>query len=223
MAMISLLLLDLDGVVVYEMAPPRVQKLELILLHDLLVNALQGLGVPVVVLTHRSRAEASIILGSAGLEKGVAGIIAAEDILNAAFAYGTPWKLLRMGLRKSWALPAVERRYQVDRKNIAFIDDRLDNIEDLVGNGVGVALHAPSGISADGSLISFDFQQAVRMLREWNGDRTIPILSVAPRIVAESEWSRTGISTDTVTMSPFNQARRYGRSLRHLLWRRRAV
>jgi hypothetical protein len=223
LAVISLLLLDLDGVVVYEMAPPRVQKLELILLHDLLANALQTLGVPVVVLTHRSRAEAAVILGSAGLEKGVAGIIAAEDILNAAFAHGTLWQLLRKGLRKSWALPAIERRYQVDRKNVAFIDDRMDNIEDLVRNGVGVALHAPSGIADDGSLISFDFGQAVRILREWNGDGTPSILSVTPRIVAESEWSRTGVGTGTFTTSPFNQARRYGRSLRQLLSSRQAV
>jgi hypothetical protein len=221
--MISLLLLDLDGVVVYEMAPPRVQKLELILLHDLLINALEALGVPVVILTHRSRAEAAVILGSAGLGTGVAGIVAAEDILSAAFSCGTPWKLLRIGLRKSWALPTIERRYGVDRMNIAFIDDRMDNIEDLVSNGVGIALYAPSGINDDGSLISFDFEQAVRMLKEWNGERTPPILSVAPRIVAESEWSRTGTSTGTFTMSPFNQARRYGRSLRHLLLGRRAV
>ncbi len=47
--MISLLLLDLDGVVVYEMVPPHVKKRELILLHDLLVNGLQAVGVPVVV------------------------------------------------------------------------------------------------------------------------------------------------------------------------------
>jgi hypothetical protein len=221
--MISLLLLDLDGVVVYEMAPPHVQKMELILLHDLLVDALQSLDVPVVVLTHRSRAEAAIILGSAGLGKGVAGIMAAEDILRAALAYGTPWQLLRKGLRKSWVLPAIERQYRVDRRNVAFIDDRLDNIKDLVDNGVGVALHAPSGIDDDGGLISFDFRQAMRMLQEWTGDRTPPILSVAPRIVAESEWSRTGISTGTLTRSRFNQARRYGRSLRQLLWRRPAV
>ena len=90
LAMISLLLLDLDGVVVYEVAPPRVEKLELILLHDLLVNTLQAVGVPVVVLTHRSRAEATVILGSAGLEKDVAGIMAAEDILNAAFSAWDP-------------------------------------------------------------------------------------------------------------------------------------
>ena len=79
--MISLLLLDLDGVVVYEAAPPHVEAVELILLHDLLDNALQGLGIPVVVLTHRSRAEAAVILRSARLERGLAGVIAAEDIL----------------------------------------------------------------------------------------------------------------------------------------------
>jgi hypothetical protein len=163
--MISLLLLDLDGVVVYEMVPPHVKKRELILLHDLLVNGLQAVGVPVVVLTHRSRAEAAVILDSAGLYKDVTGLMAAEDILSAALAYGTLWQLLRKGLRKSWALPAIERRYRVDRKNIAFIDDRLDNIEDLVGNGVGLALHAPSGINNDGSIITFDFQQVAGMLR----------------------------------------------------------
>jgi hypothetical protein len=221
--MISLLLLDLDGVVVYEMAPPQVQKMELILLHDRLVDALQSLDVPVVVLTHRSRAEAAIILGLAGLGKGVAGILAAEDILRAALAYGTPWQLLRKGLRKSWVLPAIERQYRVDRRNVAFIDDRLDNIKDLVDNGVGVALHAPSGIDDDGSLISFDFRQAMRMLQEWTGDRRPPILSIAPRTVAESEWYRSGINTGALTRSRFNQARRYGRSLRQLLWRRPAV
>jgi hypothetical protein len=221
--MISLLLLDLDGVVVYEIEPPRVKKLELILLHDLLVGTIQAVGVPIVVLTHRSRAEAAVILGAAGLENGVTGLMAAEDILNAALVYGTPWQLLRKGLRKSWALPAIERRYRVDRKNVAFIDDRLDNIEDLVGEGVGIALHAPSGISDDGSLISFDFGQVAQMLREWNGDRTPRILPIAPHIITEKELNRTGISTGSLMTSPFNRARGYGRSLRQLLWSRPAL
>ncbi len=125
--------------------------------------------------------------------------MAAEDILSAALAYGTLWQLLRKGLRKSWALPAIERRYRVDRKNIAFIDDRLDNIEDLVGNGVGLALHAPSGINNDGSIITFDFQQVAGMLREGSGERMPPILSIAPRIVTDSELNRTGIGTGTFT------------------------
>jgi hypothetical protein len=221
--MISLLLLDLDGVIVYEMAPPLVKKLELIRLHALLVNELEALGVPVVVLTHRSRAEATIILQSVGLQNGVAGLMAAEDILSAALAYGTPWQLLKKGLRKSWALPAVERRYRVVRKNIAFIDDRMDNIQDLVDNGVGLALHAPSGIDDDGSLISFDFDQAMRVLRDWNSGSAQRFLPIASRIVVESEWQRTGISTGAFAISRFNRARRFGRSLRNILWKRPAA
>jgi hypothetical protein len=216
--MISLLLLDLDGVVVHEMAPPHVKKLELILLHDLLVNGLEALGVPVVILTHRSRDEAAVILDTVGLHNYVAGLMAAEDILSAALAYGTPWQLLRKGLRKSWALPAIERRYRVDRKNIAFVDDRLDNIQDLVGNGVGIALHAPSGINDDGSLISFHFEQVMRVLQDWNGHQARPFLSITPRIVPPSEWYRTGVSTGTSANSPFNRVRRFGRSLRNLRW-----
>jgi hypothetical protein len=221
--MISLLLLDLDGVVVYEMAPPRVVKLELILLHNLLVSALQALDIPVVVLTHRSRAEATVILASAGLDKQVAGLMAAEDILAAALTSGAPWRLLRRGLRKSWVLPVIERRYRVSRERIAFIDDRLDNIQDLVEHGVGVALHAPSGIDDDGDLVSFDFAQAMHELQHWNGGLTPPILTVNPLKVSEAQWARTGISTGAVSTSPFNQARRYGRSLRRLLWSRSTI
>jgi hypothetical protein len=220
--MISLLLLDLDGVIVYEMAPPHVQTLELIRLHDFLVNRLEATGIPVVVLTHRSRAEAWLILDCAGVRQRVAGLVAAEDILRAALAYGNPWQLLRKGLRKSWALPAIERRYQVARKNIAFLDDRLDNIHDLVDNGVGLALHAPSGLNDDGSLISFDFEQVVCVLRDWEGDTTVPVQPITPRILAQSEWRRTGVSTGTLAMRPLNQVRRFGRSVRNFVRRRRA-
>ena len=80
LSMISLLLLDLDGVVAIEMVPPQVARLEIILLHELLHEMLSGISVPVVVLTHRSRAEANLILQLAGLtSKEVAGVIAAED------------------------------------------------------------------------------------------------------------------------------------------------
>ena len=221
--MISLLLLDLDGVVVHEMAPPHVKQLELILLHDLRDNALQALGVPVVVLTHRSRAEAAVILASAGLGNHVADLLAAEDILSAAFAHGTPWQLLRKGLRKSWVLPVVERRYQIDRKNVAFIDDRLDNIEDLVHHGIGIALHAPAGIDEKGNLISFDFQEAMRILCEWDEGQTPHIVAVSPRIIMTSDFLHTGVSTKGYTASLFNRGRRFGRLFRKWLWSRSAV
>ena len=115
LSMISLLLLDLDGVVAIEIVPPQVARLEIILLHEsLLHEMLSGISVPVVILTHRSRAEANLILQLAGLtSKEVAGVIAAEDILRAAVKSSRRWLLLRHGLKKSWILPDVEKRYGV--------------------------------------------------------------------------------------------------------------
>ncbi len=57
MNMPGLLLLDLDGVVVFESGPPRLAELEILRLHETIVDRLAEFGVPVVVLTHRSRAD----------------------------------------------------------------------------------------------------------------------------------------------------------------------
>jgi hypothetical protein len=215
-----LLLLDLDGVVVLEMAPPHVENLEIVLLHEFLDEVLRDLGVPVVVLTHRSRAEANRILQSAGLtEKELTGVVAAEDIFFAALRSGSPWQLLRRGLKKSWALSVVERRYGVARERIAFIDDRLDNLEDLLAHGIGLALHVPSGIEPDGSsLVSFDFHQVVRLLKDWNGGRPVQnIVEVDPRSIEMNSWCRTGLDTRRPGRNPFNLMRRYGRWVRRVL------
>ena len=214
--MASLLLLDLDGVVVIEVAPPQAAKHEIILLHDLLDKILSNIDVPVVVLTHRSRAEANLILRSARLtSREVAAVIAAEDILKAALKSGRRWLLLRHGLKKSWILPDVEKRYGVARQDIAFIDDRHDNLEDMLGNGIGLAILAPSGIAVDGSnLVSFDFKQLVRLLEGWNGERVPHILTLASKDISIEQWRRTGVGTNQRSQHIFNKARRYGRMIR---------
>lgn len=217
--MTSLLLLDLDGVVVMEVAPPHVLKLEIILLHELLDEILCSIGVPVVVLTHRSRAEAYLILQSAGLtSRAVAGVCAAEDILKAALKSGRRWFLLWHGLKKSWILAEVERRYGVARRDIAFVDDKHDNLEDMLRNGIGLAILAPSGIAADGStIVSFDFRQMVRLLKGSKGGRTPDIVTLAPQQISVERWSRTGVGTTHTSRHIFNQARRYGRVIRRLV------
>jgi hypothetical protein len=217
--MTSLLLLDLDGVVVIELAPPHVAKLEIILLHELMDEILSNIDVPVVVLTHRSRAEANLILQSAGLtNREVATVIAAEDILKAALKSGRRWRLLRHGLKKSWVLPEVERRYGVARRDMAFIDDRHDNLEDMLGNGIGLAILAPSGMTVDGlNLVSFDFKQMVCLLENWKGERVPHILTLVSHEISIERWCRTGVGTDQRSQHIFNKARRYGRMIRSLV------
>lgn len=212
----SLLLLDLDGVVVYEAAPPHVETLEIILLHDLLVTLLEGLELPVVVLTHRSRAEAAHIIEAAGIRRYVSDIFVAQDLLHMAFRSGRPWRLFHKGLAKSWILPLVEKKYKLNRRSFVFIDDRLDNLRDLLDHGIGLAIHAPSQVSDDNTLISFDFQQTVDLIKRWDGTPRPDVVAITPRQIRAEHWSRTGLNTRVKSRSLFNDMRVLGRKLRKL-------
>jgi hypothetical protein len=216
--MTSLLLLDLDGVVAYEIGPPLFVRLEIIVLHELLDKVLHNIGVPVVVVTHRSRTEAHLILKSAGLTRGeFADVLTAEDILTAALKSRQRWRLLQLGLRKSWILPEVETRHKVARRDIAFIDDRLDNLEDMRASGIGLGLLAPSGVSDDGSkLISFDINQIGSLLKDWNYQGTPHILTLAAREINVEQWCRTGLSTESAPLQTINRIRACGRIMRRL-------
>lgn len=216
--MISLLLLDLDGVVVIEAALPRAANLEILLLHWPLRQIVCDVGIPVVALTHRSRVEARRILRLAGLSEGVlAGLLAAEDILHAALKSKRRWSLLSDGLRNSWALAEVESRYGVPRRDIAFIDDQRRNLHDMARSGVGLAILAPSGISTDGSkLVSFDFRELAQLLREWNGLDGPQIRVLTSQVNRIEEWCRTGVGASR-RWHLFGQARRCGRAIRRLI------
>jgi hypothetical protein len=221
-----LLLLDLDGVVVFEASHPHVTRLEILLLHQSLADVLRDLDIPVVVLTHRSRAEAAQILLAAGLtSREISSVIGAEDIFRAAWASGRPWALLRQGLRKSWVLPVIEKRHGVPRERFAFIDDRLDNLRDVLGHGIGLAVHAPSAIAADGlSLTSFDFRQVARLLKDWDSARRVlDIHAVEPRQMVIEPWQKTGLDTVRQARGLFNGARQYGRLMRRVIRQRRSA
>lgn len=213
-----LLLLDLDGVVVYESGPPLLPKLEILRLHDELNALLKGLDGAVVVLTHRSRAEAARILQAAGMDLSrLGGIMAAEELLRAGLRQGGIGGLIRWGLRKSWILPVVEQRFGVPRDRIAFIDDRLDNLHDLLNHGLGLALHAPSDITpARQALVSFELREALDHIAAWREGRLDgKLISLAPREVAVRDWQRTGLHTRRQGLHVFNAARRVGRFMRH--------
>ena len=133
--MIQMLLFNLDGVLVFEAEPPLIlSATELVLLHQDLPAHIAALEMPVVVLTHRSRREANHILQAAGLTQALAGVIAAEDLFLAGIRHA-PLRMLTKGLRKDLVLSAVEQKFGVERSRIAFIDDRLDNLEAFVTAG----------------------------------------------------------------------------------------
>jgi hypothetical protein len=213
--MIQLLLLDLDGVLVFEAEPPLVAATELLLLHDTLASDIAALEVPVVVLTHRSRREAKHILQATGLAQTFSDVIAAEDLFLAGVRHA-PLRMLAKGLRKDLVLSVVEQKFGVERSRVAFIDDRIDNLDDLIAAGLGLAMHAPSYQTTDqAALTTFDFGEACQLIRTW--ERTEPqprIIKLAPRTLALSLSHRTGLSTTAHRQHLFNVARRVGRILR---------
>lgn len=215
-----LLLLDLDGVVVLESGPPLCEQLEIIALHDLIADSIAKLDAPVVVLTHRSRAEARRILAAAGLQKPVlSGIMAAEDLFLSGFRHRRVGRLMRGGLRKSLILPEVERRYGVKRGQMALIDDRIDNVEDMVKAGLGLVMHAPSAIGPDEkSIVTFDFASALDVFRQWTREgQHGAVINLPPVMLAADVARRTGHSTARDSDHFFNRARRVASVFRRRL------
>jgi hypothetical protein len=215
----GLLLLDLDGVVVFESGPPLLADVEILRLHEMMVDRLAEFEAPVVVLTHRSRVEARRILQSAGIDaEHLAGVMAAEDLMSAALLHGNLRQLLSRGLRKSLILPLVEKRFGVKRSSMALLDDRVDNLEDLIAAGLGFALHAPSDTSDDRALITFDIGEAIIAFTRWKAAPEIGRFeSLTPIRVEIEPWRCTGLCTKRVARHPFNALRSLARRIRQAI------
>ncbi|SFK68146.1 hypothetical protein [Methylocapsa palsarum] len=215
-----LLLLDLDGVVVLESGPPLCEQLEILALHSSIADQIARLDAPVVVLTHRSRAEARRILAAAGLQKPIlSGLMAAEDLFLSGFRHRRVGRLLRGGLRKSLILPEVERRYGLKRDRMALIDDRIDNVEDMIGAGIGLVMHAPSAIGPDQkSIETFDFASALDVFRGWSREEQGGlVINLPPVMLSADVVRRTGLSTAPDADHFFNRARRIASVFRRRL------
>jgi FMN phosphatase YigB (HAD superfamily) len=212
----ALLLVDLDGVVVFECGAPFADRLEIFRLHKNLPELLGQVDAPVVILTHRSRAEARRILHAAGVATDlVAGIVAAEDLFLAGLRGGLG-RMAKHGLRKSLILPAVEAKFDVDRRRVAFIDDRATNLDDLLECGLGLAMLAPSRIGADRkTLHSFDFSEALDAFRQWRASGSPrSLVKLSDRQAELENWQRTGLCTTREGRHAFNVARRVGSIIR---------
>jgi hypothetical protein len=214
----SLLLLDLDGVVVLE--SPVDGRLELLRLHRDLAASILRFGCDVVVLTHRSAAEARTILRAAGLPlAGLRDVITAETILVEALRRGEIGTLLRRGLRKSLVLSVVEKRFGVERSRIAFIDDRVDNLDDLAAQGLGLAMLAPSHHFGASRMVTFEIAQAAEAFLAWTRVCVAGTRIHLPGVEVEVEpWRRSGLCTTVEGRSIFNRVRKIGGRARQRLF-----
>jgi len=211
-----ILLLDLDGVLAFEREDAAAGSAQILRLHRDVAERLAVLAIPVVVLTHRSRAEARTILRSVGLgPEQLLTVMAAEDLAASALQSGAWISIFRHGLRKRLIFFRLQKRYGVQPDAMAMIDDRMENLDDLLDAGLGLALHAPSALDARGVLTSFDLDHAFARLEAWRDGAEGPrLISLPPVVGPIAPWQSTGLSTQRDSRHLFNRARTLFRTVR---------
>jgi hypothetical protein len=167
-AMEYVLALDLDNVLACEADEDSKEGTKIFGIHRELPGIIGTINAHRAILTHRSRQEAVGILSALGIDHGmITETFAAEDLLRSAVLNGNLWRLFRDGLKKSYILPVICRRYKVPPCRIAFVDDRIENVHDMLQAGVGLGLVAPWRQIAKNTFRSFEFESLVATVNDW--------------------------------------------------------
>lgn len=163
-----LLLFDLDGVLVTDGKGDTRAGREIVRIHPDLDALLQPFDFPVGVLSHRSRREVLQILDVLQLGSlDPAFIFSANDI---AFSSPTPRRivsLVRHGVRKSRILAHLSSRFGIESHNVAFVDDREENVADMSMAGVGLAVHVPAARLENGRVLTYAPEELVKAIGAW--------------------------------------------------------
>jgi hypothetical protein len=167
-AMAYVMALDLDNVLACEVDDDSGKGTRIIGIHRKLPEIIGTLNAQRAIVTHRSRREAVGILAALGIDRNmITETFAAEDLLRSAVLNRNLRRLFRDGLRKSYILPRLCRRYRVPPCRIAFIDDRVENVHDMLRSGVGLGLVAPWRQIEENTFLSFDFEKLVATVNHW--------------------------------------------------------
>lgn len=215
--MSPVLLVDIDGVVIFEAERQEPASSQIFFLHKNLDRSLLKWRQTMFFVTHRSRREARRILQLAGIRPSLyVKLIAAEDLFQAAVDAGQIREAIKRGLLKSFALPLIERVSWQKRDKVVMLDDRQHNLDAMLDAGVGLALKAPIGIDGDHKVItSFDLRHTLDSLSDWYRNRAdCRQIELAPASAAIQDWQRSGTTTTKLQKHPFNTIRRTISSVR---------
>ena len=215
----GLLLLDLDCVTIYGGSPRDALSAEIYLLHSELPAALDQLGWRVILLTHRSQRDANLIrsyLEEYGCQ--FEDCISARQLFSAAVLELSFLKLLTTGLSKSFALGFLEKKYSVKRDQMILVDDRPENIEELIRGGMKCGVLAPFELfdqtQEESKVNTFDFQQIVNWIKANFPDSEHGLFEATPVGRKLSELPIVG-HIETRSFGPFELFRRTLKWLRN--------
>lgn len=161
----ALLLLDLDEVLVTRLTIESRQE-TVVVIQPEAVEVLRPFAGQVLALTHRSRSEALQILNAfPGMTMILLEVVAAEDLILAAFRTRQFLSLLRGGINKSLYIRMAELKYGVKPNRICILDDSPDNVAAILMSGGGLGLLAPKPLVSSGKVITFDFKSALTFFK----------------------------------------------------------
>jgi hypothetical protein len=123
--------------------------------------------------THRTRREADQILAALNISKEfLVGVFSANDIVLTALAKGRLRTLLHQGSLKSLILSRINETLDIQASSLAFIDDRMANIEDMRSCGVGLTIHVPKARLIESDMMeTFNIDEAIASLQEWCSEK----------------------------------------------------
>jgi hypothetical protein len=153
----TLLFVDLDEVLITRLSISSHEE-TIVMIQPVAQKKLNDLLGQFLFLTHRTRKEALQIVNKIfGFQRLADDVIAAEDIIRAAILTGQIFSLLRYGIQKRLILRAAERKYGIEPRRLAILDDSPANVDGILAGGGGLGLLAPKPQITDGEVATFNF------------------------------------------------------------------
>lgn len=145
------LLLDLDGATIYGGNPRDGLRGDVTLLHPNLPQLLADSDLDVILLTHRSAAQAATIRSALeGAGYRFRDCVCARDLFYSGLLSLRFGLLLRRGLSKSLALPHLKRRFGAVPADLVLLDDREENLQEMHRAGCARSVLAPFDVQGEG-------------------------------------------------------------------------
>jgi hypothetical protein len=214
----AILFVDLDEVLVTRLETSS-DKEKIVMIQPLSGKKLRDFSGQLMILTHRSRKEAlQIVNNLEGFNGFAKDIIAAEDIIRAAILTGQFFSLVRHGIQKRLILRTVERKYGIEPRRFAILDDNPSNVDGILRAGGGLGLLAPKPEITDREITTFDFEKVLVQYKSFCDGKIFEQQRI--KLAADKKYPLSTLKQfNLVKARPINYIRKRFKIIRSTLFR----
>jgi hypothetical protein len=214
----AILFVDLDEVLVTRLDTSS-GKEKIVMIQPLSGKKLKDFSGQWMILTHRSRKEAlQIVNNLEGINGFAKDIIAAEDIIRAAILTGQFFSLVRHGIQKRLILRTVERKYGIEPRKFAILDDNPSNVDGILRAGGGLGLLAPKPEITDREITTFDLEKVLAKYKSFRDGKNFEQQRI--KLAADKKYPLSTLKQfNLVKARPINYIRKRSKIIRSTLFR----